>query len=136
METELTLVKTMLTTILTQQDLTRMDEFFHSAFIGVLNGENINRTRYQERLANLKASTAAITALQIRDLFWSEKGAVTVHYLATIAPNQGQAHQVDVLALWQFKAGKLIFVNEVAWPLSPVAADFAADRTFIKQYII
>lgn len=136
MEAELTLVKTMLNTILTHQELTRLDEFFHPAFIAVLNGENINRTRYIERLTDLKTSNADITDLKIRDLFWSEKGAVTAHYIALITPENGRIHQVDVLALWQFKAGKLIFVNEVAWPLSPVAADFAADRTFIHQYII
>ncbi|MFD1319295.1 hypothetical protein [Loigolactobacillus zhaoyuanensis] len=136
MEAELTLVKTMLTTILTQQDLSRMDEFFHPAFIGVLNGENINRTRYQERLQDLKASAAEVTNLQVRDLFWSEQGAVTAHYLATVTAATAQAQQIDVLALWQFKADKLIFVNEVAWPLAPVAADFTATRTFIHQYII
>ncbi|MFD0897437.1 hypothetical protein [Loigolactobacillus binensis] len=137
MEKELTLIKTMLPLIIGQQELARFDEFFHPAFIAVLNGENINRTRYVERLQALKNNAAAPTIIQIRDLFWAEAGAaVTVHYIATIASTTGQKHQIDVLALWQFKADRLIFVNEVAWPLAPVVADFAAVRAFIHNYII
>ncbi|ANK58805.1 MULTISPECIES: hypothetical protein [Loigolactobacillus] len=131
-------VLNLLQQVIQKQQLEQVEQYLSNELIVVLNGQNINYTRYLERLHHLAAAPkATINELVVHDcIFAEDEQAVTVHYIVKITTKLTQEDQIDVLSLWRFKDEQLIFCNEVAWPLTPVAERFQADQQFIRDYII